>query len=140
MCETRYRLINEVIFLLMIIMLIFAVFKPRVIIFKTVRHFSACILPEICTSIQSFVVRYDFFSRRAMFEYRRRELVRGFTEKSENDCNSRKGVLYFEVRYLECVITLVQGKFYRRNKCMWFYCKNSVNVQKGRGRYTGQVY
>lgn len=50
MCETRCRLINEVILLLMIIMLIFAVFKPRVIIFKTVRHFSACILPEICTS------------------------------------------------------------------------------------------
>lgn len=47
MCETRCRLINEVIFLLMIIMLNFAVFKPRVIIFKTVRHFSACILPEI---------------------------------------------------------------------------------------------
>lgn len=47
---------------------------------------------------------------------------------------------YFGVRYLECVITLVQGKFYRRNKCMWFYCKNSVNVQKGMGRYTGQVY
>lgn len=57
-----------------------------------------------------------FFSRRAMFDNRN---LSALPWKAKTTAIHGRGYFTnFGVRYLECIITKMWGKFYRRNKCL----------------------